>query len=237
MKNQKRTFLGLIIALLISITSVYAQQPPASPPISYRNQSIDYFVKPAPMNTDGRLTIIITTPAQTSLLNSANLDTGAITTASKLKQPAPFSLGIIARASNSEGAPIPVILLSDRPLAIGDITKGYAIGTFEYTQSGNKLLTGIIATSPDSRYKHVVNMKLLEQQFPNVPKTLASWAASNNAELTFTGDRFEALIFTGDRILDYANAHITEADRRPMDEKGNPTLLDHPLSNNLRKEK
>lgn len=237
MKKQKISFLGLVIALFISTSYAYAKQPPISPPIAYSNQTIDYFVKPAPINTDGLLTVIITTPAETSLLNAADLDTGTITTTSHLNQPTPFNLGIIARASNTKGMPVPVILLSDSPLNIADITKGYAIATFEYTEPGQETITGIIATSPDSSYQHIVNMELLEQQFPNTQNTLTSWAASNNAKLTFTGDRFHALIFSGDRILDYANAHITEADRRPMDANGNPTLLDHPLSLNLRREK
>lgn len=237
MGKQKISFVTIIIALLMSITQVYAKEQVAGTPIAYEHQQADYFVSPAPMNTDGLLTVIVTTPAGTTQINSADLDTGSLTAGTNLRQAVPFDFGIIARASDVEGKSVPVIILSDKPASIGYVDKGYAIGTFELVNANQDVLKGIVATTANSKYKNIFTLELLTEQFPDIKNTLTSWAEKNNATFVFTGDRFEALMFSGDRILDYAQAHITEEDRRPMDANGNPTLLNHPLSLNLRREK
>ena len=82
----------------------------------------------------------------------------------------------------------------------------------------------------------------LDAKFPGVTTILQTWFTSykgygkdGKLMLSSTGfkDRASAIKLIGDAILDYEMSVVTEADKRPLDPKGNPYLYRSPLAKNI----
>ncbi len=82
----------------------------------------------------------------------------------------------------------------------------------------------------------------LDKKFPGVTTILQTWFTSykgygKDGKLQLSSKGFKgraaAIKTIGDAILDYEMSVVTDADRRPLDEKGNPRLYRWPGAKNL----
>jgi len=214
-----------LVSFVLSLALAVAPLAQASP-----------FTETAPMNLDGYLSVVITTAAGTTDLNNVNVTSGALTKAGAVKKAAPYSLGVLAKSTHSS-APLPVILLSENKASVNSIQRGYGIGVLKYTKGGKPHQALIAVGQGSSQFAGVHNMETLQAKQPKAWENLQAWLTSAyGASKISTESRVGAINLAGESILAYIFPKITEADRRPMDADGNPTLLHHPKSRNIHKE-
>ena len=190
-----------------------------------------------PMNLDGYISVIVENAAGSTAMNKMDIKKGGITKAADAKYlPAPFNSGIMPKAYLGKEEPLTVILLGETA-APGSVQKAFAIGVLEYEQGG-VAKKALIAGSQKSPFGKLNSIEQLDEQFPGAKEILQTWFANARGKdsVTIKGikSRPDAISLAGDSILNFYNATITEADRRPMDKEGNPTTLNHPKSKNIR---
>lgn len=194
----------------------------------------NFFTEVAPMNLDGKISVIVTAPVGATTMNAVDTAKGIISSTGNLNfLPAPFNMGIMPKATYEEEL-LPVVLLGG-DLKVGQTSKGFAFGVIEFTLDG-KAKKAILATNDMSPFSQVNNLEDLKKDFPGALEIIQAWFVQGYAKdvsITDVKSRLDALYLVGDSILEYANATITETDRRPMDAKGNPTLLAYPKSKNI----
>lgn len=190
-----------------------------------------------PINIDGKINVIVETPAGSTTLRKINIGTGFIVKADTINYLAiPFNVGVVP-ATTHKGNPLQVVLLSEAAHT-GSIQKAYAIGIINCTEQGiDKKI--VIAVGENSPFNNITNLELLNTQFPGVLEIIQTWYtnayAGKQIIVDETKSRLDAVYLVGDSILEFANANIKESNRRPMDKDGNPTLLNHPASKNIHK--
>lgn len=223
MKTVYRNPLVLSIALGLALF-LSAFQADAAPAKAGKANA---FTAHEPMNLDGYLNVIVESSVGSPMPNA------------KTKYlPTPFNMGIVPKTSvdKNNAAPLPVILLGDAA-APGSVQKAFAIGVLEGEEGGaaKKIL---IAGNQKSSFGRLNSIEQLDVEFPGVKEIIQTWFANANGKNSITVNsiksRPDAIGLAGDSILNYYNATITEADRRPLDKDGNPTTLDHPKSKNIR---
>ena len=216
--------LGLVLAL--AAAPVFAAEPAAK-------SAAPKFATAAPMNLDGFVSVLVTTPAGATKLNSVNAENGAMTAAGTVKGlAAPFNLGVMTK-STIDGAPLNVILLGEAA-PVGSVQRGYGIGVLKYTKDG-KAGKALIAIGKTSQFVGAVfSVETLKEKFPGALEVIQGWFGSAcGAKDLAVESRLAAIELAGDSILAYIKPRIKESDRRPMDKDGNPTLLFYPKSKNI----
>ena len=97
----------------------------------------------------------------------------------------------------------------------------------------------VMENSPFAKVKSIAE---LDAKFPGVTTILQTWFTSykgygKDGKLMLSSpgfkDRATAIKLIGDAILDYEMSVVTEADKRPLDPKGNPYLYRSPLARNI----
>ncbi len=233
MKSIYRASLALTLAL--SLLLAFA---PAGPAVAKTAaKAATAFTAADPMNLDGYVSVVVTSPAKSAAINTVDVKTGAIVKAVDVKPALPFTLGFVPKAyADKESAPLQVILLG-ASAPKGGVEKAYAIGVLEYEKDG-KTRSMVIAGSQKTPYGKLNTMEELEAKFPGAADKIKAWCANaegkDSAVVKSVKSRPAALNLVGDSILRYYSSVITEDDRRPMDAEGNPTTLDHPKSKNIR---
>ena len=234
MKRHSLLMVALVaVCLCFGAASASAKITATVDPSLLKAQSI--FTTTAPMNVDGWLNLIITTPEGADTMGIINMAKGTVAAGAKLPSKAPSALAVIPKAAQDTD-PITVFLLGGTGKA-GDVVKGYGVATIAYTQDG-KERKALVAVAAGSKFDGVNNLEDLNAKFAGTADALAKWFATfPNTTTGEIGSRADALYLAGDAILAYGFATITEADRRPLDKDGNPQLLEWPTSKNLREEK
>jgi inorganic pyrophosphatase len=94
----------------------------------------------------------------------------------------------------------------------------------------------------NSPFGTVRSIEELDRRFPGVTTILQTWFTSykgrdKDGKLMLSSPGFKSraatIKFIGDAVLDYENSVVTDADRRPLDEKGNPFLYRWPGAKNV----
>jgi inorganic pyrophosphatase len=97
----------------------------------------------------------------------------------------------------------------------------------------------VMENSPFAKVRSIAE---LDAQFPGVTTIIQTWFTSykgygKDGKLMLSSSGFkgraDAVKLLGDAVLDYENSVITEADKRPLDPKGNPYLYRWPGAKNI----
>ncbi len=248
MKHRLITSLGFALAL--SAMLPLAGQG-LSPVVSVLKGEKSFKTGYDPVNLDGTVNAIIEIPAGTTA-KFETLDNGTMELEQKdgaprfvkyLGYPANYGLvprSILLKSKGGDGDPLDAIVLG-AALPQGSVVKCRIVGVMTLLDNGESDDKMILAPV-NSPFGSIRSIEELDRKFPGVTTILQTWFTSykgygkdGKLQLSFKGfkGRVAAIKLIGDAILDYEKSVVTEADRRPLDEQGNPRLYRWPLAKNL----
>lgn len=205
-----------------------------------------------PVNLDGTVNVVIEISAGTTAKYQVVNDTGLIELEQKNGAPRyvqylgyPCNYGniprsILLKGKGGDGDAVDALVLGPA-VPTGAVVRGRAIGILSLTDTGEKddKVVVVMENSPFAKVRSIAD---LDAKFPGVTAILQTWFTSykgrdKDGKLPLSSPGFkgrsEAIKFVGDAVLDFENSIVTDADRRPLDEKGNPRLYRWPLAKNL----
>ena len=253
--NTKRIALHacLAIALGYGLATVPAHaQGVATEHVSVLRGEKNYLSGYDPINLDGTYNVVIEIPAGTTAKYETNKDTGMLELEQKGGAPRfvqylgyPVNYGAIPRSvllksKGGDGDSVDVLVLG-QAVPRGSVVRGRAIGVLSLNDTG-ELDDKAIVVMENSPFAKVKSIAELDAKFPGVTTILQTWFTSykgygkdGKLMLSSAGfkDRASAIKLIGDAILDYEMSVVTEADKRPLDPKGNPYLYRSPLAKNI----
>ncbi len=248
MKTRLITSLGFALAL--SAMLPLAGQGLVTPVVSVVKGEKNFKTGYDPINVDGTINAIIEIPAGTTA-KYETLDNGTMELEQKdgaprfvkyLGYPANYGLvprSVLLKSKGGDGDPLDVIVLGPA-LPTGTIVKCRPIGVLTLVDNG-ELDDKIILAPVNSVFGSIKGIEELDKKFPGVTGILQTWFTSykgygkdGKLQLSSKGfkSRSAAIKVIGDAILDYEMSVTTDADRRALDEKGNPFLYRWPGAKN-----
>jgi len=255
MNKKSITSLGLGVALLLSAAvfpqSVIAQEA-VTPYVSVLKGEKHFLTGYDPINRDGTVNVVIEIPAGTTAKYETNNKTGMLELEQKNGAPRfvqylgyPINYGAIPRSvmlksKGGDGDSVDVLVLG-QAVPRGSVVRGRVIGLLSLIDTGEKDDKAVVVME-NSPFAKVTSIADLDAKFPGVTTILQTWFTSykgygKDGKLMLSSAGFkgraEATKLIGDAILDYENSVTTEADKRALDEKGNPYLYRWPGAKNL----
>ncbi len=253
--NAKRH--TLIPALALALGFAFAPAPliaqdAATAHVSVLRGEKHYLSGYDPINRDGTYNVVIEIPAGTTAKYETNKDTGMIELEQKNGAPRfvqylgyPVNYGAIPRSvllksKGGDGDSVDVLVLGPA-VPRGSVVRGRVIGVLSLVDTG-ELDDKAVVVMENGPFAKVKSIPDLDAKFPGVTTILQTWFTSykgygkdGKLMLSSTGfkDRAAAIRLIGDAILDYEMSVVTEADKRPLDPKGNPYLYRSPIAKNL----
>lgn len=205
-----------------------------------------------PINVDGTYNVVIEIPAGTTGKYETNKRNGMLELEQKNGLPRyvqylgyPVNYGAIPRSillksKGGDGDGVDALVLGPS-VERGTVVKGRLIGLLDLIDNGEKDTKAVIVMegTPFAKVRSIAD---LDAKFPGVTTILQTWFTSykgvgKDGKLQLVSGGFkgkaEAVRFVGDAVLDFETAAVTEADKRPLDEKGNPYLYRWPGAKNL----
>jgi len=249
MKNRLITSIGFAFAL--TAMAPLAGQGLVTPVVSIVKGEKNFKTGYDPINVDGTVNAIIEIPAGTTA-KYETLDNGTMELEQKdgaprfvkyLPYPANYGLiprSVLLKSKGGDGDPLDVIVLGPS-LPTGSIVKCRMIGVLTLVDNG-EIDDKIILAPVGSIFGSLKGIEELDKKFPGVTSILQTWWTSykgygkdGKLQLSSKGfkSRAAAIKIVGDAILDYEMSVTTDADRRALDEKGNPRLYRWPGAKNL----
>jgi len=249
MNKTSMTAIGLGVALFLSAAivpqSAFSEQA-LTPVISVLKGEQNFLSGYDPRNKDGTYNVVIEIPAGTTAKYETNRDTGYLELEQKNGQPRfiqylgyPANYGSIPRSMTQKGDGFRALVLGPA-LPRGSVVKGRLIGALSLVESGGIKERAIIVTD-NTPFAGITSIADLDAKFPGVTSILQTWFTAFGgygkdgkplSTATFKG-RAEAIPLVGAAILAYEMAVVTEADKRPLDDKGNPQLYRWPGAKNV----
>ncbi len=241
--------LGLVLGLAFATAPLTGQ---TTPQVALLRGDKHFHRGYDPVNLDGTVNVVIEISAGTTAKFQVLNDTGMIELEQKNGAPRyvqylgyPCNYGniprsILLKSKGGDGDAVDALVLG--PSApTGSVVKGRAIGILKLTDTGEKddKVVVVMENSPFAKVRSIAD---LDAKFPGVTTILQTWFTSykgrdKDGKLMLSSPGFkgraEAIKFIGDAVLDFENAIVTDADRRPLDENGNPRLYRWPLAKNL----
>lgn len=223
-----------------------------TPQVSVLRGERNYWSGIDPINRDGTYNVVIEIPAGTTAKYETNKETGMLELEQKNAAPRfvqylgyPANYGAIPRSvllksKGGDGDSVDAIVLG-AAVPRGSVVRGRAIGVLSLVDTG-ELDDKIIIVTEGSPFAKVKSIPDLDAKFPGVTTILQTWFTSykgygkdGKLMLSSSGfkDRAAAIKLIGDAILDFETAAVTEADKRPLDPKGNPYLYRWPGAKNI----
>ncbi|HRZ60116.1 MAG TPA: inorganic diphosphatase [Rubrivivax sp.] len=205
-----------------------------------------------PINTDGTVNVVIEIPAGTTAKYETNKRNGMLELEQRNGLPRyvqylgyPVNYGAIPRtvllkSKGGDGDGVDVLVLG-QAVPRGAVVRGRVIGLLNLTDNG-EIDNKAVVVMEGSPFEKVRSIADLDAKFPGVTAILQTWFTSykgygkdGKLQLSSTGfqGRTEAIRFIGDAVLDFERSVVSEADKRPLDEKGNPYLYRWPGAKNL----
>ncbi len=254
MKKSPFATLVLGLALLLGTATVaptLAADGP-TPFVSVLKGETNFWTGYDPVNLDGTINVVVEIPAGTTAKYEVVMNTGMIELEQKNGKPRfvqylgyPCNYGnvprsLLPKSKGGDGDPLDVLLLGPA-VATGSVVKGRAIGVLTLVDGGEKD-DKIVAVMQDGPFATVSSLGDLDKRFPGVTSILQTWFTSykgydKSGKLALSSPGFKgraaAIKTVGDAVLDFENSIVTDADRRPLDEKGNPYLYRWPLAKNI----
>jgi len=253
--NAKRKAIFASLALAVGCTlmpaSVLAQDVAAAHVSVLRGEK-NYLSGYDPLNPDGTVNVVIEIPAGTTAKYEVNKDSGMMELEQKGGAPRyvqylgyPVNYGAIPRSillksKGGDGDSVDVLVLGPA-VPRGSVVRGRAIGVLSLIDTGevDDKAVVVMEGTPFAKVKSIAD---LDAKFPGVTTILQTWFTSykgygkdGKLMLSSTGfkDRAAAIKLIGDAILDYEMSVVTEADKRPLDPKGNPYTYRWPGAKNI----
>jgi inorganic pyrophosphatase len=255
---MKRTFIASAFASVALLAGValppasLAKEEIATPYVSMLRGERSYWSGYDPINVDGTVNVVIEIPAGTTAKYETNKRNGMLELEQKNGVPRyvqylgyPVNYGAIPRtlllkSKGGDGDGVDVLVLG-AAVQRGSVVKGRVIGLLDLVDSG-EVDTKAIVVMEDSPFAKVRSIADLDARFPGVTTILQTWFTSykgydkdGKPQLTSKGfkGRAEAVRFIGDAILDFETSVVSDTDKRPLDEKGNPYLYRWPGAKNI----
>lgn len=253
--NAKRVALQACLALALGSALAPAPavaQDLTTPHVSVIRGEKNYWSGIDPLNRDGTYNVVVEIPAGTTAKYETNKDTGMLELEQKNGAPRfvqylgyPANYGAIPRSvmlksKGGDGDSVDVILLGPA-VPRGAVVRGRVIGLLSLVDTGETDDKAIVVME-NTPFAKVKSIPDLDAKFPGVTTILQTWFTSykgygkdGKLMLSSNGfkDRVAAIKLIGDAILDFEMSSVTEADKRPLDPKGNPYLYRHPAAKNI----
>jgi len=254
--NMKRiTFHGACLAIALGMavaSSPVIAQDLASPYVSVLKGEKHFLTGYDPINRDGTVNVVIEIPAGTTAKYETNNKTGMLELEQKNGAPRfvqylgyPVNYGAVPRSvmlksKGGDGDSVDVLVLG-QAVPRGAVVRGRAIGVLSLIDTG-EIDDKLIVAMENSPFARIGSIAELDAKFPGVTAIIQTWFTSykgygkdGKLMLSSAGfkDRAAAIKLIGDAVLDYETSVVTEADKRPLDEKGNPYLYRSPLAKNI----
>lgn len=249
MKNRLITSLGFALALSAMLPLV--GQGLVTPVVSVVKGEKSFMNGYDPINVDGTVNAIIEIPAGTTAkyetMPNGTMELeqkdGAPRFVKYLAYPANYGLiprSVLLKSKGGDGDPLDVIVLGPA-IQTGTIVKCRPIGVLTLVDNG-ELDDKLILAPVNSVFGSLKGIEELDKKFPGVTSIIQIWWTSykgygKDGKLQMSSKGFKgrsaAIKLIGDAALDYEMSVTTDADRRALDEKGNPKLYRWPLAKNL----
>lgn len=254
--NMKRmTFHGAMLAIALGLAAgsiATSAQDLVTPYVSVLKGEKNFLTGYDPINRDGTVNVVIEIPAGTTAKYETNNKTGMLELEQKNGAPRfvqylgyPVNYGAVPRSvmlksKGGDGDSVDVLVLG-QAVPRGSVIRGRAIGVLSLIDTG-EVDDKLIVAMENSPFAKIGSIAELDAKFPGVTAILQTWFTSykgygkdGKLMLSSTGfkDRAAAIKLIGDAVLDYETSVVTEADKRPLDEKGNPYLYRWPGAKNL----
>ncbi|HLO67640.1 MAG TPA: inorganic diphosphatase [Holophaga sp.] len=241
--HSRLALAGALIALVA--LPVAARQTPAKPTATKQaaaKPAKNLLVETDPINVDGTVNIVIVVPAGKGAKFEVE---GKARLAAEARKPAAgqvptFSYAAVphttlAKDKGGDGKAADAIVLGATASA-GAVVKGRVLGilVFAGAAEGDRKL---IVAAEGSPFYGCRNIADLDAKFPGEAAKAQTFFTSYKGKAAITAaapeDRPAAIKFLGDAILDFEKTFYTEADKRPLDKDGNPSLYPWPGAKNL----
>lgn len=241
-----------LVMALLAATIGFAQAPVLVPQTTTLKGPRHFHAGYDPINVDGTVNVVIEIAAGTTAKYAVDNKSGLIELEQKNGAPRyvqylgyPCNYGNIPRSildkkKGGDGDAVDALVLGSS-VPTGSVVKGRAIGILNLTDTGEKD-DKVIVVMESTPFYACASIEDLDKKFPGVTSILQTWFTSykgfdkeGKLLLSSTGykGRREAIKLIGDAIQDFEMAFYTEADKRPLDEKGNPKLYRWPGAKNL----
>ncbi len=243
----------LALALLLAAAvSLPAAAQTLLPQVSVLKGERNFWSGYDPVNVDGTVNVVIEIAAGTNAKYMVDLKSGMIELEQKNGAPRyvqylgyPCNYGniprsVLLKSRGGDGDAVDALVLGPS-VPTGSVVRGRAIGILSLMDTGEKD-DKVVVVMENSPFASVRSIEELDRKFPGVTSILQTWFTSYKgrdkdgklylASSGFKG-RADTIKFIGDAVLDYENSIVTDADRRPLDEKGNPYLYRWPGAKNV----
>ncbi len=248
---NKRIITSLGFALALAAMLPLSAQGLVTPVVSVVKGEKSFMNGYDPINVDGTINAIIEIPAGTTAkyetMPNGTMELeqkdGAPRFVKYLAYPANYGLiprSVLLKSKGGDGDPLDVIVLGPA-IQTGTIVKCRPIGVLTLVDNG-ELDDKLILAPVNSAFGSVKGIEELDKKFPGVTGIIQIWWTSykgygKDGKLQMSSKGFKsrsaAIKLIGDAVLDYEQSVTTDADRRALDEKGNPRLYRWPLAKNL----
>ncbi len=251
---KKTPFAALSLALALAATA-FAPALAAegvTPHVSVLRGEANFLTDYDPINLDGTVNAVIEIPAGTTAKYETTKDTGMLELEQKNGKPRfvqylgyPCNYGLIPRSmlpksKGGDGDPLDVCVLGPT-VPIGSVVKARPIGILTLLDNG-EIDDKVVLVMQSGPFAKVSSLADLDKRFPGVTTIIQTWFThykgfGKDGKLQLTSPGFQgravAIKTIGDAILDFEMSVVTEADKRPLDEKGNPQIYRWPGAKNI----
>ncbi len=251
-KNLIKSGVVALAIVLATVLGASAAAQTLTPQLSVLKGERNFWSGYDPVNVDGTVNVVIEIPAGTIAKYMVELKSGNIELEQKNGAPRfvqylgyPCNYGniprsVLLKSKGGDGDAIDALVLGPS-VPTGSVVRGRAIGILGLMDTGEKD-DKVVVVMENGPFANVKSIGDLDKRFPGVTTILQTWFTSYKGRdkegkllLASTGfkGRAETIKFIGDAVLDYENSVTTDADRRPLDEKGNPYLYRWPGAKNV----
>ncbi len=251
-KNLIKSGVVALALLLGTVLGASAVAQTLQPQVSVLKGEKNFWTGYDPVNVDGSVNVVIEIAAGTTAKYMVELKTGMIELEQKNGGPRyvqylgyPCNYGniprsVLLKSKGGDGDAVDALVLGPS-VPTGSVVRGRAIGMLSLVDTGEKD-DKVVVVMDNTPFASVRSIGELDRKFPGVVSILQTWFTSykgrdKDGKLFLSSPGFkgraETIKFIGDAVLDYENSVVTDADRRPLDEKGNPYLYRWPGAKNV----
>src|SRR5512141_66221 len=251
-KNLIKSGVVALALLLGTAVGLSAAAEVLQPQVSVLKGEKNFLSGYDPVNVDGTVNVVIEISAGTTAKYMVDLKSGNMELEQKNGAPRyvqylgyPCNYGnlprsVLLKSKGGDGDALDALVLGPS-VPTGSVVRGRAIGIMSLMDTGEKD-DKVVVVMENSPFFSVRSIDELDRKFPGVTSILQTWFTSykgrdKDGKLLLSSPGFkgraETIKLIGDAVLDYENSVTTDADRRPLDEKGNPYLYLWPGAKNL----
>jgi inorganic pyrophosphatase len=251
-KNLIKSGVVALALLLGTAVGLSAAAEILQPQVSVLKGEKNFWTGYDPVNVDGTVNVVIEIAAGTTAKYMVDLKSGNIELEQKNGGPRyvqylgyPCNYGniprsVLLKSKGGDGDAVDALVLGPS-VPTGSVVRGRAIGVMSLMDTGEKD-DKVVVVMENTPFASVRSIEELDRKFPGVTSILQTWFTSykgrdKDGKLFLSSPGFkgraETIKLIGDAVLDFENSIVTDADRRPLDEKGNPYLYRWPGAKNV----